>query len=94
MTGRRSYEFFHSEHRNLPTLRAMHPDPLVELHPQTARAIGVDEGDWVWIENMRGRCRQRVKLFESMDPSIVMAEHGWWFPEAEPEQGHGMRSCR
>ena len=85
-SGRRSYEFFHSEHRNMPSLRSMHPDPLVELHPQTAREIGVDEGDWVWIENMRGRCRQRVKLFEGMDPSIVMAEHGWWFPEAEPER--------
>ena len=85
-SGRRTYEFFHSEHRAMPTLRAMHPDPLVELHPDTARAIGVTEGDWVWIENMRGRCRQRVKLFEGMNPNIVMAEHGWWFPEDDPER--------
>ena len=31
MTGRRSWEFFHSEHRNLETMREFHPDPLIEI---------------------------------------------------------------
>lgn len=85
-SGRRAFEFFHSEHRAMPTLRSMHPDPIVELHPETAQRLGIEEGDWVWIENQRGRCRQRVKFFEGMDSNLVMAEHGWWFPEADPER--------
>jgi hypothetical protein len=28
----------------------------------------------------------RVSLYEAMDPKLVMAEHGWWFPEADPEK--------
>ena len=35
-TGRRSAVFFHSEHRNIPWLRALDPDPVVEIHPDTA----------------------------------------------------------
>ena len=87
-TGYRSWEFFHSEHRQLRTMREFHPDPMVEVHPETAARYGVQEGDWVWIENQRGRCKQKVRFNKTMDPRVVMAEHGWWFPErkgAEPE---------
>ncbi len=85
-SGRRMYEFFHSEHRNMPTLRASHPDPLVEMNPETARELGIVDGEWVWIENQRGRCRQRAMYNEGIDPRVVMAEHGWWFPEDDPER--------
>ena len=69
----------------MPSLRHSHPDPLVEMTAATAAALGLNEGDWVWIENMRGRARERVKIFDGMDDRIIMAEHGWWFPEADPE---------
>jgi anaerobic selenocysteine-containing dehydrogenase len=82
-TGYRSWEFFHSEHRQQPTMREFHPDPLVEIHPETAAAYGIKDGDWVWIENKRGRCRQKAKLTEGILPKVVCAEHGWWFPEKE-----------
>jgi anaerobic selenocysteine-containing dehydrogenase len=45
--------------------------------------LGIDEGDWCWIENQRGRCRQRAKLNPTLDERVVRAEHGWWFPETE-----------
>ena len=35
-TGAKVHAFFHSEHRQIPTLRHMHPDPIVEIHPETA----------------------------------------------------------
>jgi len=87
-SGARSWEFFHSEHRQYPTMREFHPWPLVEIHPDVCAKLGLNEGDWVWIENMRGRCKQKVKFNATMDPRVVHAEHGWWFPErngAEPE---------
>lgn len=82
ITGGRSREYYHSEWRQVDTVRRCHPDPLVEIHPDTAAQHGIKEGDWVYIETLRGRIRQKAKLFADMDPGIVHAEHGWWLPEA------------
>lgn len=91
ITGARIPYFFHSEHRMISALRKLHPDPLVEIHPETAKALGVKEGDWVWIETPRGRIRQRVKVAEDIHPRVVHAEHGWWFPEIK-DPSHGWDS--
>jgi thiosulfate reductase/polysulfide reductase chain A len=79
--GRRSLFYYHSEWRQVPSVRRHHPDPIVRVHPETAAKEGIKHGDWIWIETRRGRIRQKVELFEHMAPDIVDAEHGWWFPE-------------
>jgi anaerobic selenocysteine-containing dehydrogenase len=86
--GFRTPTFFHSANRMIPWLREIRPDPTVELHPETAEKIGVTEGDWVYIESPRGRCKEKVKLNTGIHPQVVVAEHGWWFPEKEGP-GHG-----
>lgn len=86
--GLRTPTFFHSANRMIPWLREIRPDPLVEIHPQVARELGIEEGDWIYIESPRGRVRQRAKLNGGIDPRVVVAEHGWWFPEIKQE-GHG-----
>ena len=87
-TGARSAQYFHSEGRQIPSLRKKHPDPLVEMHPETAARYGIPNGAWVWVETIRGRIRQRAKLSEGIDPRVINVEHGWWFPEEEgPEHG-------
>jgi anaerobic selenocysteine-containing dehydrogenase len=86
-TGRRSAVYFHAEHRNIPWLRQLDPDPVVEIHPDTASALDIGDGEWVWIENWLGRCRFKAKVTLVVPPWMVMAAHGWWFPEepgAEP----------
>jgi len=88
ITGRRLPGFFHSENRQVPWLRELHHDPIVEIHPETAKKQGIREGDWVVIESKRGKIRQRAKFFSGMDPRIVSAEHAWWFPEKK-DPGHG-----
>jgi len=82
-TGARSRAFFHSEHRQVPLLRSMHPDPITEIHPQTAGKLGIKDGDWIYIENRYGKCKQRAKLTEGILPEVVHSEHGWWFPEID-----------
>ncbi|MFH1381603.1 MAG: molybdopterin-dependent oxidoreductase [Chloroflexota bacterium] len=81
ITGARSPVFFHSEHRMIPWLREIQPDPLVEIHPDTAAKHGVRDGQWVFIETPRGKVKQRAKLTTGIDPGVVSAQHGWWFPE-------------
>ncbi len=85
-TGRRSPAFFHSEHRNIPWLRALDPDPLVEIHPDTAQNHGIGNGEWVWVENWMGRVKLKAKVTPVVPPWMVMATHGWWFPEKAPAE--------
>jgi anaerobic selenocysteine-containing dehydrogenase len=86
--GLRTPTFFHSANRQVPWLREIRPDPIVEIHPETARRNGIRDRDWVWIESPRGRIKEKVKLNDGIDPGVVVAEHGWWFPEIE-DIGHG-----
>lgn len=86
-TGRRSPVFFHTEHRNIPWLRDADPHPTLEIHPKTAAEAGIDQGQWVWVENWMGRAKFKAKLTPVVPTWMVMAAHGWWFPEkqaAEP----------
>jgi len=85
ITGRRSLFYYHSEWRQVESVRKHHPDPIVRMHPETAAREGIGEGDWAWIETKRGRVRQKVKLFDKMASDIIDAEHGWWFPELPGE---------
>ena len=86
--GLRIPVFFHSANRQIPWLREIRPNPMVEIHPETAKKHNIQEMDWVWIESPRGRVKQRAKLNDGIDPRVVVAEHGWWFPEIKDE-GHG-----
>ncbi|MDR1185737.1 MAG: molybdopterin-dependent oxidoreductase [Coriobacteriales bacterium] len=93
MTGARSPVFFHSEHRQIPYLRQINSDPYVEIHPDFAKENDINEGDWVWLENPRGRCRQRAKLTQAILPGTALGQHAWWYPEEEGSEPHlyGMR---
>ena len=86
--GLRTPTFFHSANRMIPWLREIRPDPIVEIHPETANKHGIKEGDWVYIESPRGRAKERAKLNDGINPQVIVAEHGWWYPEIE-DPGHG-----
>lgn len=86
ITGGRHIPFFHSEHRQIESLRKMHPDPLVQLNPRTASELGIRDGDWVWIETPRGRIKQKCQYFGGIHPKVIHAQHGWWFPEDPGEE--------
>ncbi len=87
-TGGRISYFFNSEHRQIERLRKAHRDPIAEIHPETAEKLGIKKGDWMWIETRRGRMRQKAKLTTGIDPRVISAQHGWWFPEQPgPEYG-------
>lgn len=73
--------YVHSGGRQIPSLRRLHPDPLVTLNRETAAAHGIAAGDWVRISTKRGTVRQRAVLSPDVDPRVVIAEHGWYFPE-------------
>jgi anaerobic selenocysteine-containing dehydrogenase len=82
-TGRRSFAFFNAEHRMIPWLRELDPDPTVEIHPETASSLSISDGEWVWVENWLGKQKFKAKVTIAVLPQMVMVAHGWWFPEEE-----------
>jgi anaerobic selenocysteine-containing dehydrogenase len=82
-TGSRRIEFFHSEHRQIKSLRKRRPDPIVELHPDTAANHGIVDGDWIYVSSPRGKIKMKAKVTEDIQTGIVNIDHGWWFPERE-----------
>lgn len=83
VTGRRRAVYFHSEHRMIPWLREVEPEPIVEINPETAKEYGIKDGDTVVIENWLGKCKQKAKITPTVHPKTVITSHGWWFPEKE-----------
>lgn len=83
-TGARTYCYFHSENRHVPKLREINPDPIVEVNPATATRLGISDGQWCRVYNMFGSCYQKAKVSPIVDENTIHAQHGWWFPEAEP----------
>ena len=81
-TGGRQQPYFVSNNRQIKSLRRMEPFPLVRMHPAAARKYGLAEGDWAWIETLRGRITQKVKLEPEMAENVVNCDFGWWYPEA------------
>jgi anaerobic selenocysteine-containing dehydrogenase len=70
--------FCESQHRALPSLRRRALDPEVEMHPSAAAARGIASGDWVHIETPSGSVRARARMNETLEPSVVCGQHGWW----------------
>ncbi len=91
ITGGRDVGYRHSMGRQIPWLRELVPDPLIQIHPETAKKLGIEESDWVWIETPRGegRVKQKAKLTVGIHPQVVHTPAHWWFPE-KPAPDHGV----
>ena len=85
-TGARNWASFHSEHRQSRTLREIKTYPIVQINPELAEARGIAEGDWVEIYNPWGKCYEKAKITPIVKPHVVMADHGWWYPEESMEE--------
>jgi anaerobic selenocysteine-containing dehydrogenase len=81
LTNAHEATYVHSQDRYLDTLRREKPEPEVIVHPETAAQFGIADGDMVFIENRRGRIKQRASLSEDIMPGVICVGHGWWFPE-------------
>lgn len=82
-TGSRRIEFFHSEHRQIKSLRKKRPHPTAEIHPTTADYHGIVNGDWIYVSSPRGKIKMKAVVTEDIRKGVVNIDHGWWFPERE-----------
>jgi anaerobic selenocysteine-containing dehydrogenase len=93
-------EFKQSRSSFIPLLAELAPRQRLDIHPQTARALGIRDGEEVWVESHNAitgeirRVRVRVHYTEGIRPDTVGLPHGyglWTHPWAQG-QGPGASS--
>ncbi len=70
--------YCHSQQRQIKSLRKRQPDPLVEIHPQTAVIYGIKKDDWIIIETKQGKIKAKAKLNKSLAEDVICSQYGWW----------------
>jgi thiosulfate reductase/polysulfide reductase chain A len=81
-TGGRVIEGFHQNAQQAAAFRKRFPDPIAQVHPETAAAAGIRDGDWISIETPAGRVAHRARLTDVVHARVVQADR-WWYPESE-----------
>ena len=77
ITGARSNMYAHSQLHNIPRLRKLEPEPIVEIHASTAKGLGIADGDSVAVKSLRGDIQLKAKVTEDIHPQVVSIPHGW-----------------
>jgi anaerobic selenocysteine-containing dehydrogenase len=73
LTDGRTLEIYHGLGLNLPTRRKRVPEAVIEVHPETAKELGIKEGECVWIETHqnKNRFRRKVVLAPQLHPKVI-----------------------
>jgi anaerobic selenocysteine-containing dehydrogenase len=88
-TSRKVAPYRHSGGREIPSLRRIHPEPVMIVNSETAGRLGIGDGDWVYVETKRSRVKQKATLSTSIDPRVVVVDYGWWLPERGEAELYG-----
>lgn len=83
-------QFLNSTFTETPTSRRRESRPTVMLHPDDARALGIEDGAKVELSNSRGRVRLHAELFEGLQRGVLVSESIW--PNAAFEDGIGINA--
>jgi anaerobic selenocysteine-containing dehydrogenase len=66
----------HSQFGNLSMIQEVDRSRVLDIHPQDARARGLDEGDMARIRNDRGTAQVPVRLTPGIRPGVVHVLEG------------------
>ncbi|MGD9116169.1 MAG: molybdopterin-dependent oxidoreductase [Dehalococcoidia bacterium] len=77
LTGNRTVAFTHSQYHDIEKLRKLVPEPLAEIHPETAKEAGIADGDMMTVESANGSVDLKAKITSDILPGVVSLQHGW-----------------
>lgn len=72
--------FHHGTLRNTPYTRELYPCAETWINPETAAEIGIEDGDWLWLESKRGKTQGRARVTKTVAPKVIYQER-FWNPE-------------
>lgn len=82
--------FLNSTFTETETSQEKEGHPQVMIHPEDAARFDVMDGDWLCLENERGNVFLRARLFDGVQPGVLIAEGIW--PNAAHPGGRGINT--
>lgn len=76
-SGARTLAFTHSQHRNIPRLRRITPEPMIQINPTDANPRGISSGDIVIVNSPRGNIQLKAEVTDVILPGAVHVPHHW-----------------
>ena len=76
-SGARVMAYTHSQFRNIPQLRKLMPDPLVDINPADAAPRSIKTGDTITVSSSRGSIRMKANVTDTILAGVVNMPHHW-----------------
>ncbi|MDJ0601974.1 MAG: nitrate reductase [Crocosphaera sp.] len=88
LTTGRLYGHWHTQTRTgrIPKIQKMHPDPFIEIHPQDAAKLNIEENTLVEVRSRRGKAHFPAKITKAITPGTVFVPMHWgalWADDAQ-----------
>ena len=64
--------------RDVPFLRELEKQPVLHIHPESAKERGIADGDLVTVTSPHGSLKVRAMHYPGIRRDTVMLLHGWW----------------
>ena len=90
LTGLREKTYHHSRFRDQAWARKVSPEPLIQIHPDTATEYGILDSDWVSVHtaDTSTACRAKAHVTNGTPRGVVATGMGWWEPLGD-DPGYG-----
>jgi assimilatory nitrate reductase catalytic subunit len=77
-TGRVVSQFLSgTQTRRIGPLVDQYPEPRIELHPQLAAKLEINDGDWVSAETRRGSVTLQAQVVTTIRPDTIFIPYHW-----------------
>jgi anaerobic selenocysteine-containing dehydrogenase len=77
ITGNRTVVYTHSQYRDIAKLKKLVPEPLAEINPQSAKELGIADGEKIVVETPDNSVSLKAKVTPDILPGVVSLQHGW-----------------
>lgn len=77
-TGRVVSQFLSgTQTRRIGPLVNQYPEPRIEMHPQLAAKLGIQDGDWATAESRRGTITLQAQVVTTIRPDTIFIPYHW-----------------
>jgi formate dehydrogenase len=87
MINRRVRESMNSWLNETPGLFEQQRNNAVEMHPDDAAALGLENGQWARVSSVTGAIELPIVIMPGGRPGVVAIPHGWGSRVFDPKRG-------
>jgi anaerobic selenocysteine-containing dehydrogenase len=77
IAGSKTKAYTHSMMHNIPKLRELLPENLLQINSETAAKLKIRDGDVVRVRSPRGSIPSKAKVTDHIDPRVVHLHYGF-----------------